>query len=395
MSVPPIQMAALQWAGAAAGTLAEPWKVNALVSGRVLEYLSETQLIAEIQGVKVEALVSSPERVPRQFLARVRSGGHSPSLEILERPPDGTRVAAAVRERLPMQGGLAPLLADLRALVGSPAVHALPARVREALARLEASIADQRDVLDPDVLRDTMRRAGLQLEHAVRQLGAAPAGRAQTNPVDYDLKGALQRLVRVLLDTLPPGVPAAPSAPGEADVPPPLLQLPLHAQARMAALPTPDATVLASRILTHAQAALARIEIMQLQAHPSASPNACMLEIPVRGEDGFDVLQLRVDQDATGDADAAGAGAANWSLEFTLELPALGAVQGRIRLNGSKVGVDLWVDDDAAITALDDQTAVLPHILHVLGLQLVQMRTHRGMPLSRASVGRTLLDTSA
>ncbi len=427
MSVPPIQMAAIQWAAAAAGTLAEPWKTDSVVSGRVLEYLSETLLLLDIEGIKVEAVVASPHRIPPKFVARVRDSGPPTALEIMHTPTAAPRVTAALRERLPHQGSLPPLLADLHALAHPPEANALPARVREALARLSASIADRRDLLDPDVLRDTVRRSGVQLEHAVRQLARAPA-HASTTRVDYDLKGALQRLVQALQDSVPAagrlagaspkvvianGRPVAtaaaaspsaaasaaasatPPAPGAREVPPPLLQLPLQPQARAPTAAASQTAALASSMLAHAQAALARIEIMQLQAHPQASSHACMIEIPVRGDDGFDVLQIRIDEDAN---EAAGAGsprAANWTLEFTLDLRGLGPVQGQLRLRGVRVGVDLWARHEAAIRALDEQNTVLPRILQTLGLQLTQLRTRRGMPSRRTDFGRTLLDTSA
>lgn len=392
-------MAALHWAAAAAGTLGESWKADAVVYGRVLEYLSETQLIAEIAGVKVQAVVPSPGRIPRQFVARVRDNGASPTLELMGEAADGPRVAAAVRGRLPNQSGLPPVLADLHALARTGAARSLPPHVREAVARLEASIADHRDLLDADVLRDTMLRAGVQLEHAVSRVAHATHP-VSTIPIDYDIKAALERLVHALNDAreaMPPSPSATllPADEGNEAPPPPLLQLPLQPQARAPAPSFTDTTALAGAMLNHAQAALARIEIMQLQAHPAASPNACMLEIPVRGKDGFDVLQVRIDEDER-DPDAAPSDAmANWTLEFTLELPALGPVQGQIRLHGTNVSVDLWAQHDATVQALEDQNAALPRLLQMLGLQLVQLRTRRGMPARRTGIGRTLLDTRA
>lgn len=459
MIVQPIQLAALDWAAAAAGTMAQPWKVGSVVSGKLLDQALNTRMVLQINGLTVEAEPPSGGLVPRQFQARVIAGGPQPVLELLAQPSSQSQPAAiALRARLPQQGGLQPLLADLRALARSPGARTLPEPVRMALARLEASIADRHDVLDPAVLRDTLKRGGTQLEHTLLQRAMAPQSLPATQ-VDYDLKAALQRLSQALQQLprtatpppispppagspppppasafaqvltsamaaptpvpmppaagtpLPPPLPTtasalsqalattmpAPLAPtiagaGAADTPPPLLQLPLQPQAR---LPVPlalDALTLASGMLKHAEAALSRIEIMQLEAHPSAAPQAWMIEIPVRDDDGFDVLQLRFGQESAGGQDDA---LPRWTLGFTLEPPGLGAIHGQIRLHGAQVNVDLWAQHADAVHALEEQTSVLSQLLEGSGLELVQLRVRQGTPLRRTGLAHTLLEASA
>lgn len=390
MSVPPIQLAALDWVAAAAGTLPRPLPVGSVVSGRVLELVDGIRLILEINGQTVEAELPSNGPVPQNFQARVLSGGPQPLLEVLGEPDRTTATAAALRTRLPRQGSLQPLLADLHALAGTPGARSLPEPVRAALARLEASITDRHDILDPDVLRDTVRRAGTQLEHSLLEHVRTPA-RLPATRIDYDLKAALQRLAQAL-KPLPPARVATPPAPAGIETPPPLLNLPLQPQARLPAVPAADALSLATGMLKHVQAALSRIEIMQLEAHPSASPQACMIEVPVRGDDGFDVLQLRIEQDAAG---SAGMAAPQWTLGFSLEPPSLGAIQGQVRLRGLKVDVDLWAQQDAAVQALEEQTSVLARLLESSGLQLVQLRVRQGTPLRHTGLARRLLEASA
>jgi hypothetical protein len=450
--VQPPQLAALDWAAAAAGTLARPWKVGSIVSGRVLEYLPGLRLVLQINGLKVEADPPSNGQVPPQFQARIVANGPPPVLEMLRQVEDhpSSPVTAALRARLPSQDGLQPLLADLRALAHTPGARTLPEPVRLALARLEGSIADHHDLLDADVLHDTLRRAGLQLEHSLRQLAGAPP-QASTAHLDYDFKAALQRLVQALqhlpparspsanaadaprpatdrppapmavpppplpeeparlppmariADPPPPAKPADPAVPAKAGdpppaakaadpAPPPLLRLPLQPQARLPATLASDAPALALGMLRHAQAALSRIEIMQLEAHPSVSPQACMLEVPVRDGDGFDVLQVRIEQD--GEA-AQTAAEPNWTLGFTLDPPGLGAVHGQIRLRGAQVNIDLWAQHDAGAAALEEETSVLSRLLEDSGLQLGQLRVRHGTPVRHTGLGRTLLEARA
>ncbi|HEX5353541.1 MAG TPA: flagellar hook-length control protein FliK [Rhodanobacteraceae bacterium] len=459
MSVPPIQMAALDWVAAAAGTQPRPWPIGSVVSGRVLEVMEETRLILQINGLTVEAEQPPDGMVPRNFQARVVDNGPQLILELLGQPGKSLPTTAALRARLPHQGSLQPLLADLHALASTPGARALPEPVRVALARLEASITDRHDTLDPDVLRDTLRRAGLQLEHTLLQ-SVRTSPQLPTTQVDYDIKAALQRLAQTLLqlpqgrttppagsDTPPPLLPqerASPPAgsdtpppllpqertspppgsdtpplllpqeraslpagdtpappllpqertslPAGSDPPPPLLHLPLQPQARLPVSPAADALDLAAGMLKHVQAALSRIEIMQLEVHPSALPQACMIEVPIRGDDGFDVLQVRIEKDAGGNPDVA---PSHWTLGFTLEPPGLGAIHGLIRLRGVKVDVDLWAQHDAAVRALEEQTLVLSRLLEGSGLELVQLRIRQGTPLRHTGLARRLLEASA
>ncbi|MBN8735135.1 MAG: flagellar hook-length control protein FliK [Xanthomonadales bacterium] len=436
MIVQPIQLATLDWAAAAAGTLARPWKVGSTVSVRVLEQTLGARLILQINGLTVEADPLSNGLVPRQFQAKVIANGPQPVLELLgQSAARSSPTAPALRALLPQQGGLQPLLADLRALARTSGARALPEPVRVALARLEASIADRHDMLDPAVLRDTLKRGGTQLEYTLLQ-HANTSRRLPATQIDYDMKAALQRLSQALhklpqnpgtaqADT--PATPAQPAAPppiparfaealamatalaptpdpaptpaptvsttpAAADTPPPLLQLPLQPQARLPAPDTLDAFTLAGGMLKHVQAALSRIEIMQLEAHPSASPQAWMIEVPVRDDDGFDVLQLRFEEEAGGDqADAT----PQWTLGFTLDPPGLGAIHGQIRLRGVQVTVDLWAQHDAAVLALEEQTSVLSQLLEGSGLQLAQLRVRQGTPLRHTGLGHALLEASA
>lgn len=437
MSVPPIQMAAIDWAAAAAGTMAPSWRVGSVVSGRVLELFDQgTRLILQINGQTVEAQSPSNGLPPHNFQARVVGGGAQPVLELLSSPARSTPTAALLRARLPSQGGLQPLLSDLQAMANTSSVRALPESVRTALARLEASITDRHDLLDPEVLRDSVQRAGLQLEHNLA-MHAGTATRLPATQIDYDMKAVLQRLgeaLRQLPQSQPPTDadadarlplphsanaqsysatqgPLSQTAPAPrqaqlaralqaalppraaAETPPPLHDLPLQPQPRLPLPLNTDALMLASGMLKHVEGALSRIEIMQLEAHPSASPQACMIEVPVRSDDGFDVLQLRIEPDAAGiGADAA---PLRWTLGFTLEPPSLGAIHGRIRLRGTQVDVDLWAQHDAAVQALEEQTTVLAQLLEGSGLELAQLRVSCGAPQRHTGLSRRLLEASA
>lgn len=393
MIVQPTNLAALTWAGAAAGTLAETWRVGSVLSGRLLQQTAQGRLVLQIGGQTVEADAPSTQAPPRQFQARVLSAGAQPLLEILENGAAASPVAGALRERLPRQGGLAPLLADLETLARMPATRSLPAPVRTALAQFESAIPDQREVVDGKSLRDALARSGLQLEHNLQQ-----SARTGLQPVALhdDLKAAAQRLVRALA-TLPQGA-SPPMDPAEApEVAPPLRYRPLQPQAR---LPLPlvadgDPTHVVGRMRQRAEAALARIEITQLESHPAATPGAWLIEVPVRTDDGYDVLQLRIEHDAARPAEGEQAAAGTWTIGFALDMPALGPLQGEIRLRQARVDVRLWAQHERTVHELEAQLPALSQMLAANGLQLAQMQCRQGLPQAGAVPGPHLLEASA
>jgi hypothetical protein len=227
-------------------------------------------------------------------------------------------VQQALRERLPQQNGYAPLLATLGALAQRPVVRQLPPEVRAALALLDQGVRTPQDIARAEGLREAVARSGLFLESQLVD--------PHSNPMplgEEDFKAVLLRLAAVL--DRQPRLPMHPPASG-ADTPPPLRQRGLQTQPRVAqAIPLVDAPEddvlqLLGRLRGDVHAALARLEIAQLDA---AGAQAWMIEIPLQGPHGRDVLQLHLEHGQ--DADT---GAGTWTLGFALDLPPLGPLQG-------------------------------------------------------------------
>lgn len=391
MIVQPTNLAALTWAGAAAGTLSDTWRVGSVLAGRVLDRSALGRLIMQIGALTVEAEVTDTQTTPRQFQARVLSNGNVPVLELIDHAPESP-LAGALRAQLPRQGGYAPLLAHLDAVAQRPVARQLPEPARFALAMLEGSIHSPAELATPEGLRQAILRSGLFYEHDLLQ-----ATRTQTPAPDLqqDWKGALLRVVRVL-DRLP-AARTAQTAAEASDVPPPLRFRAMTPQARLP-LPPPEAdpATLLAGLREHSHAALARLEIAQLEAHPAQVPGAWVVEIPVRHRSGSDVVQLRVEHDEARRGDASGdTSRGPWSLGFALDLPGLGPVQGEIRLDGARVSVHLWAERDDAVPRLDAQLPALGRALEQAGLQLAQLQCRRGAPQAHAAVGTPLLDASA
>jgi hypothetical protein len=382
--IQPTSLAAMTWAGAASGTAAESWRVGAVLSARPLGVGEQGRMVLQIGALTVE---TDPLGIPlpSQFQVRVLAMGAPPLLEILGGGADPL-VQRALRERLPQQNGYAPLLATLGALAQRPVLRQLPPEVRAALALLDQGVRTPQDITRADGLREAIARSGLFLESQLAQPRGHPLP-----PGEDDWKGALLRLA-ALLDRQP-RLTASPPASG-ADTPPPLRQRGLQPQPRAPlALPLGDAPAaddigqLLGRLRGDVHAALARLEIAQLDA---AAAQAWMIEIPLQGVHGHDVLQIHLEHGQDGET-----GNGTWTLGFALDLPPLGPLQGELQLRELRLNVRLWAERSATTERLERQFTPLRQRLAASGLHLDQLSCQTGLPQGHGQPGALLLKATA
>ena len=145
------------------------------------------------------------------------------------KPAPETRTARAVRaaaaEAVPRQAGLAPLMANVRALVDHPD---MPPEVREAGRALLTRAPQAAELTTPQGLRQAVERSGVFLEARMARAIEAPVTELSlaTTPQANDMKAALLVFRGVLSAWLGRAAPAASAPvaklaniPGEADEP--------------------------------------------------------------------------------------------------------------------------------------------------------------------------------
>ncbi|WP_266172196.1 flagellar hook-length control protein FliK [Dyella subtropica] len=379
MIIQPTSLAALTWAGAASGASADSWRVGNVLAARTLGLNEQGHLVLQIGPITVEA-ESLGTQLPSQFQVRVLSLGPEPRLEVLGMTPPNQTASRALLERLPQQNGYAPLLATLGALAQRPLLRQLPPQLRAALALLEHSIRTPVEIAHGPGLREAMKRSGLFLES---QLAQPQTDLGMLGEDDW--KAALLRLAA----TLDQSTPAAPTA-GEAETAPPLLQRGLFAQPR-APMPEPlqpgDVESLLVRLHGEVHAALARLEVAQLEAH---NANAWMIEIPLQGESGQDILQLQL-KPSDDDPDQPSA----WNFGFAIDLPRLGPVQGELQLRGLRLSVRLWAQRADSTDRLERRFNQLSQQLTANGLILDQLVCQTGLPQPTNHRSAVLLKATA
>jgi len=397
--IQPTSLAALTWLGAASGTTAESWRIGVVLSARPLGVTDQGKIVLQVGGMTVEADLSgqsgggtdprsallagqAQNALPAQFQVRVLSLGSQPTLEVMLPQLAESTAQVAMRERLPQQNGFAPLLATLQALSQRPVMRQLPAPLRPVLAQLEQAMRTPSDVTTGAGLREAILRSGLFMESNLAQNPQLAAGVGEE-----DWKAVLLKLANLLDSYAPPrgNGPALQEHAG--DTPPPLLQRGLQAQARAATLAAElthlgaedDPGPLLAQLHTAVRAALARVEVAQLEA---ATVPAWMTEIPVEGQDGADVLQLQLDYVP----EPAGEPPRQWTLGFAIDLPSLGPVQGELQLHDLRLSVRLWAERASTTDRLEQQFTALRHRLAACGLLLDQLSCQTGMP--RGNSGR-------
>lgn len=372
MIIQPTSVAALTWLGAAAGASSEGWRIGSVLSARPLGVNDQGLLVLQVGAVTVETEAPGT-KLPPQFQVRVLSLGAQPQLEILGADSRlDTTVNQALRERLPQQNGYAPLLATVGALSQWSVAKQLPPYLRSALALLEHSMSTPRELAAGDGLRQAVNRSGMFLE---AQLAHAPA--TDANTAHDDMKGAMLRLVAILKGQATLGESS------DDEVDPPLLYRGVMPQGRLPLPPdllsTNDATEFLPRLYTDVQAALARLEVAQLQANP----NHWIVEIPVQDEDGADVLQLSLKHEQEAGQD--------WTMGFSLDLPSLGPIVGELQLRGLRLSVRLWAQHRDTVDRLEAQFDDVRKRLDATGLFLDQLTCQFGLPQAGSSMSAVFL----
>jgi hypothetical protein len=260
-------------------------------------------------------------------------------------------VAAAVQQAAPRQGGLAPLMADLKQTLA-----ALPPNVQAAALRVLAQATPLGPNVTPAELKAAVARSGLFLE--VHMAAAAQAPTNAPAPPPLDLKAALLIAREALSQWVKAAAPApegaAPtSRQGGPPPPPPLRGAPTAAQPPASPTLPPDApaALAAGRLLQETDAALARQELLQAASLPEAlqpGPNRTgvsgphwLFEIPFTGPHGQGVAQFEVEAEGEGEARS---WARAWRARFSLDIEPFGPLHAQLSLIGRKAGVALWAE---------------------------------------------------
>ena len=308
-------------------------------------------------------------------------------------------VGPMLASALVRQAGLAPLMADLAALVryGVPPSPA----ITDAAARVLGFAPVAPDDITGETLRALVSSSGLFHE-----------ARAAKGVTPDNLKGALlalraallgERAVlseRAVLDepTMPPDRRTAsgerdgspkPQPASQALLQPPLRDLQPQPQSpSLPQLPLDEAPALTvARLLDRTEAALDRLTLTQFASLPTqADANTPQLiqrwqtELPIAvGPETYATLGLVIDEEHLPREFADLVGRKRWRLKFTVEPEGLGPVNGEIMLVGGSLSLNVWAEP-STLAIMRGAAGLLEGRLRDNGFVDTDIRLHPGAP---------------
>lgn len=164
------------------------------------------------------------------------------------------------------------------------------------------------------------------------------------------------------------------------DVPPPLPgSLPLaqgRADVPISALSQP---VLLEMLRAQTEKAVARLALHQWSSSESPEPGHArwLLELPVRSQDGIDIVHFSIEREGGQDGEDAEPA---WRVELAFELPELGPIHARLTVTGNRVGANLWVEDAATVERARTELWRLQEALEKRMLQVTHVGCTLGHP---------------
>jgi hypothetical protein len=345
------------------------WQVGQMLNALVTAQRPTGDLVLRVAGQQITARADIPVQQGTHLLLEIRQLQPQVLLRIVAANPSGM----ATPRDTPVAGELRLLalttgVVDARRLdqVASGLRSGdLPVTLAPSVQRLLASLPSLAELLRPAGLRRALQGSGTLLEPTLVSLlagaKASPSGsEAARSPPGRDLKGQLLSLFARVNAELAAARAAAAGARGDASI----------------------ETLTALR--RQLESVLGGIVVNQLQSQPEspAGPRAWRFDLPFLLEDVVHNLQVRIEQDAPGH----GASYENeaqkgdetprhdaWRVVLDLDLPSLGPMSLRVRLQDAAVSIQLAARDDGTRELFSAHAAELARGLEQQGMAPTQI----------------------
>ena len=382
------------------------WQVGQILSATVAGVSGNGAVTLRINNLLLNAQTSLPLQTGQTLKLEVARGGEQPLLKIAQPASPQDVQAQALRQALPRQLPLAPLLANLGAVAAR--LQNAPDPAGKELAQLARQVinglAGKGDVSQGAGLKQAVLNSGVFLE---AKLAAALNGGPPLPP--GDIKAGLLRLLaalerqsgggatgeRTATDTSATAREAGRAA--QTSAPPPLRGTLPQTQASVNVPRAETAlTTTATDMLRQTEGALARLQLSQVASLPSEQQPQRLwsLELPVLHDQRTDLFQLRIEEEAAG---AQQDSVTPWSVMLAFDLPSLGPVHARILVNGPQVSATLWAERPGTAALFNDQLDELRSGLQRAGMLVGRIACAEGTPSTPPASpgGAPLVDTRA
>lgn len=367
------------------------WRVGAILEAVAVRDVTTGQLWLQLENQRLPARIASGHSSGpldgEHLQLRVLRDTPVLALESVDASDGSTE--AALRRYLPRQSAPTPLLANLSWLARHHhEARSLPPAVQQAVAALWQGLPDATTLEDPTQLAQALLRSGTFLEAQLAQPGKTPL-------LAEDFKAGLlmlrEQLRKFRLDSstrhLPPGAM-------------PTLNGPVTAMATgPASLSVLDgAAAQLNELKQQTEGCLARINTNQLLHDQAAQQGllSWLIELPIKHDGRPELLRFKFEREAQEHGDKRRGGEPAWSVEVALDLGSQGSLHAQVRLQGTRLNVQLRSESTALITALTPQLESLKDALRAQGLELDRVVCLHGQPVDGAGSRLTrLLDLHA
>ena len=341
------------------------------------------------QQLRVETL--APLSVGQRLAVEVVQIEPRPILRLQALPPttpiSAEQVAnAALKQALPRQTGLAPLLANLHFLSQSQQVSTtLAPLVLESIKKVIANLPKRSQVTTAEGLKAALKDSGLFLEN---KLASAPTN----STAGRDIKAILSQLMAQIRQapqtgnqtTTPLGPQAAVTALSavNAQVPPPP-QRSARSQPQAQANPTLVGITSVLNVLgeigKQTEGALARLLLHQLASLPQQDQNTAlwMFELPVQHQGKTDLFQFTIQEEEREKDDQ---DQPRYSIFLSFDLAGLGPVHIKLSYARERIYATAWAEEQATASLLQQEMKELSHRFEKAGITVGHLRCQHGTP---------------
>lgn len=169
------------------------WQVGTILQAVTKSPSQNGQVTLQLGGQTLEAKTPVPLQAGQPLTLEVIKQGQLPLLRIL---PSATNITEqAMRQALPRQDSLTPLLANLTQLTAGTPRETLPATLLQAMRSFLKILPESRQLTSAEGLRRSLQNSGIFLESRLRS-----ASGSSTPALQQDLKAGLLRLQQNVQD---------------------------------------------------------------------------------------------------------------------------------------------------------------------------------------------------
>jgi hypothetical protein len=335
------------------------------INGMVRLQIGVTRLIAQ----------TTLQVPPGQNLTlKVEKTGNLPELRVLTLPSLEQMKSAALKQVLPRQQPLPRLFEQLTQVTSDKTrANLLPTPVKQAVQSVLARVIPIEDPGFKTQLSQALQLSGTQTE--ARLINRQVNGN--------DLKLSLLHLIGVIKPLI-----SNPSKQiDQAQILQqavrqqgfnPLQQSPSPTTPPPTAQETNPTTKLLLDLFKHLDGAIARIQTNQLSSLPTeeTTRQVWQFELPIRQENGFDLLHFRISRDAVNKGTDI---EFTWNLTLHMNPPSLGPMRVRLSLIGEKVSTTIWSERAETANLVNQHLERLRTGLESSGLEVNKLEAFQGI----------------